>query len=131
MEFEMSRKAWVLDTETKGTGAHVEPLKDAKPRQPEKALNLTQFKAPPRPLTPPKRREPRRFKVVDVLGNRVLADGVGAGDAIAALEQLRSVHDARVFVWDASVERWRMLTLSETRALWGFRAPAASEAGEG
>jgi hypothetical protein len=74
------------------------------------------------------RREPRRFKVVDVLGNRVLAEGVGAGGAIAALEELRSVLDARVFVWDASVERWRLLTLSETRTLWGFRSADAAAA---
>jgi len=104
----------------------VEPLRDAKQREPEKGLSLTRFNAPPRPEKQPARRQPRRFKVVDVLGNRVLAEGVGAGGAIEALEQLRSVHDARVFVWDASVERWRLLTLAETRTLWGFRAPAAS-----
>jgi hypothetical protein len=124
----MSRKAWVLDTETKGTGAHVKPLEGTKRREPEKALNLTRFKAPPSPPKPPAQRQPRRFKVVDVLGNRVLADGVDAGGAIAALEQLRSALDARVFVWDASVERWRLLTLAETRALWGFRSPAETTA---
>jgi hypothetical protein len=123
----MSRKAWVLDTETKGTGAHVEPLKDAK-RAPEKPLSLTRFKAPRPAPKAPAPREPRRFKVVDVLGNRVLAEGAGAGEAIAALEQLRSVYDARVFVWDPSVERWRLLTLAETRTLWGFRAPNESVA---
>ena len=125
----MSRRAWVLDTETKGTGAHVEPLKDAAGREPEKALNLTRFKTPPSPPRPPAQRQPRRFKVVDVLGNRVLAEDVGAGGAIAALEQLRSARDARVSVWDASVERWRLLTIAETRTLWGFRGAPASAGG--
>jgi hypothetical protein len=49
------RKAWVLDTETKGTGAHVVPLEQAEAKpQPRRKR-----RARPAPSNPHPRREPR------------------------------------------------------------------------
>jgi hypothetical protein len=118
----MVSKTWVLDTETKGTGAHVAPLRDAeRERATERDLSLTRFRAQPPPPPPPARREPRRFRVVDIQSGRILADGVSASGAVAALEQMRSPLDVRVHVLEPSASRWRLLTLAETRALWAFR----------
>ncbi len=121
------RKTWVLDTETKGTGAHIAPLKDAaNQRGSGEELNLVRFTPPAPAAQPPEEpepRRPRRFKLIDVMGNRVLAEDVVAAEAIAALEQMRSVLDVRIYVWEEEPqERWRLMTLAETKALWGFRA---------
>jgi len=114
-------KTWVLDTETKGTGAHITPLRPAG-AAPERDLSITRFKAPPRPPAPPAEPAPRLFKVVDVLSGRVLAEDVPAAAAIEALAPLRKALDARVYVRANADDRWRMLTLAETRALWSFRS---------
>ncbi len=122
-------KTWVLDTETKGTGAHVAPLKQAAGRgSSEQELSLVRFTPParaPQPLAAPQPRPPRRFKVIDVMASRVLAEDVVASVAVAALERMRSVLDVRVYVWDEPTARWRLLTLAETRALWEFRGAGA------
>jgi hypothetical protein len=118
-------KTWVLDSETKGTGAHVAPLPTGPPAR-ERELSVTRFRPPPREPAPPPARAPRSFKVVDVLGNRVIADDVPAARAIAALAQLRKALDARVYVREPGAARWRLLTLGETRALWELRGGSAS-----
>ncbi len=120
-------KTWVLDTETKGTGAHVEPLRDAR-RGPEKELSLTRFKAPPRAPAVTAAPGPRRFRVVDVLGGGLLADDVGIEAALAALEPLRNALDARVYVRSGEGARWRLLTLAQTRALWDYSRRRAGAA---
>jgi hypothetical protein len=125
---ESMAKTWVLDTETKGTGAHVTPLRP-RARGREKELSVTRFKAPPRPPAPPAEATPRLFKVVDVLSGRLLAEDVPAAAAIEALTPLRKAIDARVYVRANAQERWRLLTLAETRALWAFRAAPVSESG--
>jgi hypothetical protein len=113
-------KTWVLDSETKGTGAHVAPL-SRRPAAAERELSLARFRAPPRkPAAPPARR-PRRFKVVDVMANRVIAEDVLAAGAIEALAELRKAVDARIYVREPDSPRWRLLTLAETRALWDLR----------
>jgi len=112
-------KVWVLDSETKGTGAHMAPLPRARPAR-EGDLSITRFAAPPRAKATPPRRLPRRFRVLDVLGNRVLADDVQAPQALAALSQLHKALDARVYVREPPSDRWRLLTLAETRTLWGY-----------
>jgi hypothetical protein len=121
-------KTWVLDTETKGTGAHIVPLgsRPTHPQAREPELDLTRFRAPARDhvveeLVP---KAPRRFKVVDVLGARTLAEDVAAAGAVAALARLRKPVDARVYVREAPAGRWRLLTIGETRALWRFREAA-------
>jgi len=115
-------KTWVLDTETKGTGAHVVPLEKAlQPLRDAQDLALVELQGPPRPAKAPEPPPPLRFKVVDVMGARVLAEGVGARETVAVLEGMRSVLDAGIYLWVAKTGRWRMLTLDERKALWRFR----------
>jgi hypothetical protein len=115
-------KTWVLDTETKGTGAHVVPLEKAlQPLRSEQDLALVELHRPPRPAREPEPPAPLRFKVVDTMGARVLAEGVGARETIELLEGIGSVLDAGIYLWMAKTGRWRMLTLDERKALWRFR----------
>jgi hypothetical protein len=112
-------KTWVLHTETKGTGAQMVPLERVEkrasvvepvfvPREPAK----TAEPAPPMP------REPRKFKVVDLMTRRELADGVLAQEALDVLRNARSIVDVNVYVWQEDRERWRPLTFAERRVMW-------------
>jgi hypothetical protein len=115
-------KVWVLDTETKGTGANMVPL-DSVLRKPG-ADTVPGFSFPKlKPPAPPESEPPapRRFKVVDVQTREVLTEDVDARATIAALEPVRSIVDVNVWVWQPEHERWRMLTLRELRALWDYR----------
>lgn len=114
-------KVWVLDTETKGTGANMVPL-DRVLRKGSNAVpgfNLPELK-PPTPKTPAPP-APRRFKVVDVLTREVLAEDADARSTIGVLEHVRSIVDVTLWVWQPETERWRMLSLEEARALWEYR----------
>ena len=116
------RKVWVLDTGTKGTGAEMVPL--------DKVL---QEPAPgPVPAVASKRRrgrsaegpEPtpaRRFKVVEVLTRRVLAEDVDTRTTLDVLAEVPSVVDVRVYVWQPKARRWRLLTVAEQKAMWDLR----------
>jgi hypothetical protein len=120
----MASKIWVLDTETKGTGAQMVPLESV----------LEKPRARPEPLVPPRRprpktapaaepaRAPRRFKVVDVATREVLAEDADARRTLEVLDGARSVVDVNVHVWEPDDERWRLLTLRERRLLWERRA---------
>jgi hypothetical protein len=118
-------KTWVLDTETKGTGAEVVPIEKARaqPRR-ERDLALVELGGPAKAEPAEAPRAPTLFKVVDVLGARTLAENVGAREAVRALEGLRSVLDARISVWSPERGRWRLLTLDEAKVLWAFRGSA-------
>ena len=115
-------KTWVLDTETKGTGAEVVPLekKLVRPRR-EPDLALVELGGAPRPQPQAPAPEPTLFKVVDVLSGGTLAEGVGVREAVRALEPLRSVLDARISVWSPQRGRWRLLSLEDVRSLWEYR----------
>jgi hypothetical protein len=113
-------KVWILDTETKGTGANMVPLErvlrkgsDAVP-----GFKLPELKPPPSDPAP---KAPRRFKVVDVVTRQVLAEDADARTAVGVLDQVRSIVDVTIWVWEPERDRWRMLTLDETRALWEYR----------
>ena len=125
-------KTWVLDTETKGTGAHMAPLEsaDRDARESGELSTVTLRRAPARKPAAPTRPRTQRFKVVDVLSGQVLAEDVGAREAVSALERLHSVLDARVSLWSPT-GRWKLLSLDEQKALWRFRRrPAGTAAGE-
>ncbi len=92
----------------------------------QRELSLVTLKRPARPARPPEPPPPLRFRVVDVMSGRVLAEDVGAREAVRALEGMRSALDARVSVWSAQAGRWRLLGLEQQRELWGFRHRAGS-----
>src|SRR5204862_7069936 len=87
-------KIWVLDTETKGTGANMVPLetvlKKAAPAD-QRSLRIPRRKAAGEVYEPEAvtRREPYRFRIVDVMTRQVLGDDGGARARIAALQELR------------------------------------------
>jgi hypothetical protein len=122
-------KVWVLDTETKGTGANMVPLERLVSKPGADAVPGFVFPAlkPPAPSAP-RPKAPRRFKVLDVQTREVLAEDVDARATIGALEPVRSIVDVNVSVWEPEHERWRLLTLDELRALWAYRGTLAGPA---
>lgn len=120
-------KTWRLDTETKGTGAHVVPLEHAAQRSPEnEELATVTLARPPRPLDEPQPLAPRTFKVLDVRSSQVLAEGADTRATLELLAGVGSMLDVRIYVWMQRTGRWRLLGLDEQRALWRFRDRAAS-----
>jgi hypothetical protein len=111
-------KTWVLDTETKGTGAHIVPLKSRARDGREKELAIVQLERPPRPPQAPAEEPHTRFRVIDVMSASVLGEDLDAEDAVHELANMRSALDARVYVRSYSDARWRLLSLADTRALW-------------
>jgi hypothetical protein len=116
-------KTWVLDTETKGTGAHIAPLEKALERaRKERELDTVTLERPPRPAREPEPPAgPLTFKVLDIRSGEVLAEGLDARATVDLLEGVDSVVDVRLYVWMQKAARWRLLTLDERRALWQFR----------
>jgi hypothetical protein len=124
---EQERKVWVLETQTKGTGANVVPLEKVL-RQPGSSDSVPGFSfRKPEPREPEEEapREPYRFKITDVMTREAIAEDVDARGAVAALEGVRSIVDVIVYVWVPEAERWRMLTFGETQALWERREATA------
>ena len=115
-------KVWVLDTETKGTGAQMVPIEkahDGSANAGRSPIVVRERKpVPPKPVEPA---GPRRFKVVDVMTKRVLAEDAGLGATIELLEGQRSIVDVSIFVWERKAGRWQELSLREKQMLWGFR----------
>ena len=118
------RKTWVLDTETKGTGANVIPL-DSRQQRPEPAAKREPIFVPPerrpRPEPTPAPKRPPRFRVVDVMTGQTLAEDADGRATIDVLKGLRSVVDVRMSRWDDEARRWHPLTLAEQRAIWDLR----------
>jgi hypothetical protein len=122
-------KVWVLDTDTKGTGAQMVPLEKALERKRGKSggERITVIRrerdsgADERAAELAEPRPPRRFRVRNAISRQVLADGVGMQEALDALASLRSVVDATVYVWEPEADEWRPLTIGEQKALWERR----------
>ena len=114
-------RVWVLDTETKGTGAEMVPLEKAlKRREPAFAPVLGGGKRPP-PSADPPAKAPRKFKLVDVMTREVLAVDADARAAVDLLQGFRSIVDVHVYVWEPKRPGWRLLSLREQRLLWALR----------
>jgi hypothetical protein len=114
-------KKWVLDSETKGTGAHIAPLAPERARERERDLELVTLERPARQTPEPAPREPLKLKVVDVLGARVLGEDIDLRETVRLLQGMRSALDARIYARERDTGRWRLLGLDEVKALWRFR----------
>jgi hypothetical protein len=116
-------KVWVLDTETKGTGAEMVPLEKVL-RRPGDEPERRRARPVPKPAPREKAAEPappRRFRVIDSLSRELLADDA---DSAATIELLRGVQqpvDVSIYVWEPHAEDWRLLTRRERSLLWDRR----------
>ena len=121
------RKVWVLDTETKGTGAEMLPLEKVLEQPVATRGPVLAPENPPAWKGPPAPRPPARFKVVDVMTREVLAEDADARTTLDVLEGFRSLVDVSVYRWDLDAGSWRPLTLAERRTLWAYRDRRADE----
>jgi hypothetical protein len=120
-------KVWVLDTETKGTGAQMVPLEKTL-RQPASEPVRRRARPVPKPAPrerPPEPAAPRRFKVIDALSREVIAEDIGTAETVELLGDFRQLVDASVYVWEPKADDWRLLTRRELSLLWDRRAAAA------
>jgi hypothetical protein len=121
-------KVWVLDTGTKGTGAEMVPLEKVLKKPASKGSRI--FARPKRAPSPAEAYEPPqppKFKVVDVMTRQVLAEDAGVRATVDLLEEVRSVVDVRIYIWEPRSERWRLLSHRDQKLLWGFRGQAEPE----
>ena len=123
-------KIWILDTDTKGTGAEMVPLDRAlkdKARTRDGERGRRARRRPASPPTPPDETEaaeprgPRRFKLVNAITREVLGEGIGARETVDLLDEMRSVVDVHIHVWEPEADEWRALTLREQKTMWEFR----------
>jgi hypothetical protein len=124
-------KVWVLDTETKGTGAQMVPLEKTL-RQP--AAEPVRRRARPVPTGAARKREaepapPRRFRVIDALSRELVADDAGLAETVDLLAGVRQPVDVSVYVWEPKAEDWRLLTRRELSLLWERRQAATTDTG--
>ena len=125
-----TRDVWVLDTETKGTGANMVPLERVLRRGSERVPGfvLPERRPPTEEPAPP--RQPHRFRIVDLMTRQVLADDVDARHAVEALKGIRSIVDVTIYVWDETAERWTRLPFGEAKALWDVRDRGGARSAE-
>jgi hypothetical protein len=126
-------KIWVLDTDTKGTGAEMVPLERALERRrpgPKERVKIVRRRqaapeaAPDLDDTAP--REPSKFRAVSALSGEVLLEDAEARETVAALAGRRSLVDVRIYVREPG--GWRPLTIREQKLLWKFRDRVAAAA---
>jgi len=72
----------------------------------------------PKPEEPAAPKGPRRFRVVDVMTRRTLAEDVSAREAVDLLKDVRSIVDVSIQVWEDAAGKWQQLTHREQRMLW-------------
>jgi hypothetical protein len=141
MATEKTGRVWVLDTETKGTGAEMVSLErlERERRSPASRERVSVVQRPPaaKPegaagvteAAPAEAEGPRRFKLVNVIKNQVVTEDASAREIVSLLEEVRSAADVHIYVWQG--DRWRPLSLSEKKAFWGFRSNGARRSWDG
>jgi hypothetical protein len=119
-------KRWILDTDTKGTGAQMVPLDKLGERASGgRAPVIVREPEPPKPK-PPEPKLPRRFKLVNVMTRRPLGEDLSVREAVDLLEGVRSSVDVSIYVWEPKAREWQQVSEREKQMLWGFRGKARS-----
>jgi hypothetical protein len=119
-------KKWVLDTETKGTGAEMVPLEKVLERRAGKPARRPVPPRAERPAPPSEPAQPRRFKVVDAVTRKVLAEDADTRATVDLLGRTRSIVDVAIYVWNEPSEKWLLLTFAEAKMLWNLRGRGAT-----
>ena len=57
------------------------------------------------------------------MSGRVLAEDADARATVHVLEEVRSVVDVRVYVWQPRAKKWRLLSMGEQKAMWERAEP--------
>lgn len=115
-------KIWVLDTDTKGTGAEMVPLEKVLRKPDPKPEPRFVASAPePRAEREPEPKPPASFRVIDVMTREVLAERAGTRETVELLEGTRSVVDVNIEVWNPEAKIWHRLTHGERKVLWELR----------
>ena len=115
-------RIWVLDTDTKGTGAEMVPLdKVERKADPVPERRFVAPKPEPPPELPAEPKPPPRFRVTDVMSGEALVERAGTRETVELLRGRRSVVDVTIDVWDHEQEIWRRLTHGERKVLWELR----------
>ena len=116
-------KVWILDSETKGTGAQMVPLEKAlkRPAEEPERRRARPVPKPARRENPPEPAPPRRFRVVDARSRQLLAEDANAPDTLELLRGVEQQVDVSVYVWEPKPETWRLLTSREKSLLWELR----------
>ena len=114
-------KKWVLDTETKGTGAQMLPLEKVLREPAGKPARRPVPPRNPKPAPTPEPTAGRHFKVVDVMSREVLAQDAGTRATVDVLEGVRSIVDVAIYVWSDRTQKWQPLSFAESKMLWDFR----------
>jgi hypothetical protein len=117
---ERKPRIWVLDTETKGTGAEMVPIDKLPSAGAGRGVVVVQ-PPKPKPERPPEPKLPRTFKVVDVMTGKVLAEGADTRVTVDLLETIRSSVDVSIYVWEPKADRWQQLSQREKQMLWALR----------
>jgi hypothetical protein len=117
-------KKWVLDTETKGTGAQMLPLEKVLEQRAGKPARPPVPPRADRPAPAPEPAPPRRFKVVDAVTRKVLAEHADTRATVDLLGRTRSIVDVAIYVWNDPLEKWLLLTFAEAKMLWNLRGRA-------
>jgi hypothetical protein len=123
---ERASNVWVLDTETKGTGANMVPLERILRKGSDRVPGFALPERRQHEEAVPEPPKPHRFRIVDLMTRQVLADDVDVRHALEALEDVRSIVDVTIFTWDEESESWRRLTFGEAKAVWDLRGELGS-----
>jgi hypothetical protein len=134
-------QVWVLDSETKGTGAEMVPLERLvrekrlqKRRGPVSAARKRSVSEPgadPRAGEPGESQGPRKFKLVNAIKQELVAEDIGAREILELIENVPSIADVHIYVWGPYEERWRPLSLEEQRAFWSRRSQSTQRSWDG
>jgi hypothetical protein len=116
-------KVWVLDTETKGTGAQMVPLEKTlrKPAGEPERRRARPVPKPARREKPPEPAPPRRFRVIDARSRQVLAEDANVPETLELLRDVEQPVDVSVYVWEPKPGEWRLLIGREKSLLWELR----------
>jgi hypothetical protein len=114
-------KVWVLDSETKGTGAQMVPLEKVQTGTAPRSRRRRPPLPPRRTRETPEPARPNRFKLMDVMTGQPLLEDADARATVERLRDVRSLVDVTVHAWDERAGRWQRLSRGEERALWRLR----------